>query len=347
MQIASRRGKALAFAQRHLDGYGDFLNATVDDLAVAPNVTRDVRPAFTPRWQLNGLVRYQIPEPILDGGVSLQLDGATQTMSYIVLKEKVRLRVSISGQGPTVILVHGWKMSHRAWDRSLYALSKHFRVVAYDLRGMGESDKPDFGYTFEQYADDLFELIKTLEITDATLVGWSMGCSVALSYMQRHASGVSRLCLINGPVKLVNGDGFNYGLPPETLEHVLDNLATHWPECERGFVQKVFFHSYPEHVDWFTRIALQTPLHVALAIVAAQARLDQRPVIAALDVPVLAMYGRHDPYYPVTLGDWIASTATDGQALIFEESAHCPPVEETNRFVSALTDFVYQAPPGN
>ena len=77
-----------------------------------------------------------------------------------------------------------------------------------------------------------------------------------------------------------------------------------------------------------------------MGVVEQQAKLDFRSVIAQADMPVLSLYGRHDPYYSVELGEWIAAEAKDGRNHIFEKSAHCPPVEETAEFVHVLSGFI-------
>jgi pimeloyl-ACP methyl ester carboxylesterase len=101
----------------------------------------------------------------------------------------------------------------------------------------------------------------------------------------------------------------------------------------------------PHVVDWIYSIALQTPLDVVLKTVRAQSRLDHRAVLERLEIPVLAVYCRHDPYYPTELATYIAETAPDGQALVLEESAHFPFLEaDTDRFNEAIAAFASQAP---
>lgn len=113
-------------------------------------------------------------------------------MSFVIADDGVRLRVADRGprDAPAVLLVHGWKGSHRLWDRTVVELMETHRVVSFDLRGMGESDKPGHGYDFERMAADVASVIAAAELEDVTLVGWSMGCTVALSYM--HTGGHER-----------------------------------------------------------------------------------------------------------------------------------------------------------
>lgn len=261
-------------------------------------------------------------------------------MAYLTVSDGARLRLSDRGAGAPVVLIHGWKMSHRAWDRAALRLAGGFRVVAYDLRGMGESDKPRASYDFGEHAKDLADILETLDLRDVTLVGWSMGCSVTLQYLAAQSARVTRAVLLNGPVKLLASPDFPYGVSADYLELLLHRLVTTWPEAEREFVAQTFHRPHPEHVDWFTRIALQTPLDVIMRTVTHQQTLDFRNIVAGTEVPLLALYGRHDPYYSPELAQWIARTARRGRHVIFEESAHCPPVEETEKFVDVLAKFI-------
>jgi pimeloyl-ACP methyl ester carboxylesterase len=261
-------------------------------------------------------------------------------MSFVTTPGGVRLRVSDRGSGPAVVLVHGWKMSHRIWDRTVVALEDRFRVVSFDLRGMGESDKPHGRYDFDELSDDLGFLLRELELDDATLVGWSMGCTVSLEYLRRDGSRVGRLVLVNGPLRLTRTDDFPWTMTEEELEGYIAAVAQRWPEDEHGFTHAAFAQPVPQVVDWIYSIALQTPLDVVLKTVRAQAKLDHRDLLAGLEIPVLAVYGRHDPYYPTELARYIADRARRGDALVLEESGHFPFLEaDTERFNEALAAF--------
>lgn len=97
-------------------------------------------------------------------------------MSYLTTPTGVRLRLADRGAGdPPFVLIHGWKGSHRLWDPVIARLRHDHRVVAFDLRGMGESDKPRCAYDFDELADDLAAVLASLDLDGAVLVAWSMG----------------------------------------------------------------------------------------------------------------------------------------------------------------------------
>jgi non-heme chloroperoxidase len=266
-------------------------------------------------------------------------------VSYVETPDGVRLRLCDRGSGRRAfVLVHGWKQSHRIWDHAVARLAERQRVVAFDLRGMGESDKPNTDYTFEELAGDLAFVLDELDLEDVTLVGLSMGCTVSLQLLSREAPRVSRLVLVNGPLRLTRTPEFPHALTQLELDGYIEDVARHWPLREREFLADSLLDAYPEHVDWLLHIALQTPLDVALRVVREQARVDQRAIVERLRIPVLAAWSRHDPYWPAALADWIAEHAHNGERVLFERSAHCIPFEESERFCAVLERFAAGAP---
>ena len=92
----------------------------------------------------------------------------------------------------------------------------------------------------------------------------------------------------------------------------------------------------PERTSIHSR---QTPLDVVLKVVREQVKLDFRDYLSSIELPVLALYGRHDPYYPVELAEWIAGQCPRGEHVIFEQSAHYPFIEEKERFAEVVAEF--------
>ena len=264
-------------------------------------------------------------------------------MTSITTPDGVRLRVSDRGAGErAIVLVHGWKMSHRAFDHAIHRLGRSFRVVAYDLRGMGESDKPNCRYSFDEHARDLGHVIRHFGLEDVTLVGWSMGCSVSLSYLERDGHGIGRQVLINGPIRLArtDDDAFPWSMTRETLDGYFAAIEDEWPTREREFtVESMMPGAHPDLVDSIFQITQQTPLDVVLKVVREQVELDFRDFLPRIEIPVLALYGRHDPYYPVELGEWIAERCPRGEHVVFEGSAHYPFIEEKERFAEVVAEF--------
>ena len=152
---------------------------------------------------------------------------------------------------------------------------------------------------------------------------------------------MGRLVLINGPIKLARteDDSFPWSMTEDVLEAYFSDMEERWPSQEREFITDSLYRPGTDLVNVIFAITQQAPLDGLLKIVRAQTKLDFRDLLPRIEVPVLALYGRHDPYYPVELGDWIAEQCPRGEAVVFEESAHYPFIEEKERFVQVLSDF--------
>lgn len=93
------------------------------------------------------------------------------------------------GSGPPVVLIHGWPLSGRSWEKQAPALlDAGYRVITYDRRGFGDSDQPAFGYDYDTLAEDLHKLIAKLDLRGLSLVGFSMGGGEAARYLGAHGS---------------------------------------------------------------------------------------------------------------------------------------------------------------
>ena len=112
-------------------------------------------------------------------------------MSYLTVGKEnsgtIDLYYEDHGTGKPVILIHGWPLSGRSWEKQVSALLEAgYRVIAYDRRGFGYSAKPTYGYDYDTLARDLHELITKLDLRDATLVGFSMGGGEVARYLGAH-----------------------------------------------------------------------------------------------------------------------------------------------------------------
>jgi non-heme chloroperoxidase len=93
------------------------------------------------------------------------------------------------GAGQPVVLIHGYPLSDRAWDRQVAVLLEAgYRVITYDRRGFGKSSQPVVGYDYDTFAADLNTLLEYLDLRDAVLVGHSMGTGEVTRYLGRYGS---------------------------------------------------------------------------------------------------------------------------------------------------------------
>lgn len=262
-------------------------------------------------------------------------------MAKILTEDGIEIDYVSRGQGKPLLFIHGWPCSQRVWDSQLHALQDRYRCVAFDLRGMGQSEKADCAYSFNEFASDVRYLIKSLGLHDVTLVGWSMGVSVALEYMAHYQDDgdVSRVVLVNGPIKLISADDWAFGIEREECMRYINSLVEEPVIGRRNFAAANLHYPSEAEIDFLFNISMQTPLDIAMKAVTNQIDLDHRSVLRSLHVPCLAMQSDHD-FYPVELGQYIANTVAKGSLKIFEGCGHSVQIQNHDLFNKALTEFV-------
>jgi pimeloyl-ACP methyl ester carboxylesterase len=135
-------------------------------------------------------------------------------------------------KGPTIVCVHGLTANHTCWASVADVLSPAYRVIAYDLRGRGESDKPDKGYSLALHNDDLEGLLDHFGLKKAVLVGHSLGAHIALRFAATHPERVSKLVLVDGGID-VRAEVL------DSLRPAIDRLGVEFPSLDMfmGFVR--------------------------------------------------------------------------------------------------------------
>src|SRR3954447_19344370 len=162
--------------------------------------------------------------------------GTERSMPYVSVGEEnsgsIDLYYEDHGSGPPVVLIHGYPLSGRAWDRQVRPLvDAGHRVITYDRRGFGQSSQPMSGYDYDTFAADLKALMDALDLRDATLVGHSMGTGEVTRYLGTHGSGRGGravLILRTPPFLLETGDNPE-GLPGELFAGFVQAAETDTP----------------------------------------------------------------------------------------------------------------------
>src|SRR5690606_36859530 len=149
-------------------------------------------------------------------------------MSTITTTDGTEIYYKDWGDGPAVVLSHGWPLHADAWDGQLLFLAQHgYRAIAHDRRGHGRSSQPSEGHDMDTYADDLAALIDSLDLRDVTLVGHSTGGGEVTRYIGRHGTArVAKAVLIAAvPPLVIRTESNPDGLPPEVFDGLRAALA--------------------------------------------------------------------------------------------------------------------------
>jgi non-heme chloroperoxidase len=213
------------------------------------------------------------------------------------------------GSGPPVVLIHGYPLNGRSWERQERALLEAgYRVVSYDRRGFGQSSKPTVGYDYDTLAADLAALIDHLDLTGINLVGSSMGTGEVTRYLgSRGSARVRRAALLSAlPPFLLKTDGNPGGVDGE----VFDGIKAALLGDRFAYLETFLTDSYNADVLGGSRISDQAWHASFIAALEASAYAtyacvdswltDFRPDLRKIDIPTLVIHGTDDRILPVT-----------------------------------------------
>ena len=248
------------------------------------------------------------------------------------------LRYDRAGSGPAVLLVHGWTCNRSFWDRQVQALRETHTVITVDLRGHGESSRPQKGYSVGAMAVDLEQLVRTLGVPRTAVVGWSMGGMVALDLARRlgpKASALGLVCTTAGGLMPADSD---------QAKAIQKEVADDFRAFARGFAARLFReHEAAPLYAWALSQVQKTPGSVASACLTSLMTFDVRPTLGTLDVPTTVFHGRHDELIPYTHGEHLQKNVKGAELVTFEQSGHTPQLEEVDAFNDALGTLLARA----
>jgi non-heme chloroperoxidase len=254
------------------------------------------------------------------------------------------------GQGRPVVLIHGYPLSGRAWDKQVPALLEDgHRVITYDRRGFGHSSQPTIGYNYDTFAADLKILLDTLDLRDVTLVGHSMGTGEVTRYLGAYGSArVSKGVLVSPipPFLLQTADNPE-GLTASTFDGFMQAARADGPAWMKGFLDNFFnidvFRGSlvsDQEYDASWNIAVTASAVATVACISTW-ETDFRADLSKLDVPMLVIQGDADRVlpYPKT-GLRLPGMIKDMQMVTIDDGPHAICWTHADQVNSALLKFM-------
>ncbi len=271
-------------------------------------------------------------------------------MPFIEAADHTRLFYNDWGRGQPVVLVHGWPLDSDMWEyQATFLASQGLRVVAYDRRGFGRSDQPWDGYDYDTLAGDLAAVMDRLDLTGATLVGFSMGGGEVARYLSRHGGArVARAALIAAvtPFLLKTADNPD-GVDRSTFDGFVHGLEQDRPHFLAGFA-KTFFGaglltspSSSELMQWTGSLAMLGSPRATTACVRAFSETDFRPDMAAFTMPTLLVHGDADATVPLAISaKRVAEMIPAAQLKVYGGAPHALVFTEKDRLNADLLAFI-------
>ena len=247
-----------------------------------------------------------------------------------------------AGPGLPVLLIHGWGMSCRVWDSTLVALlAAGHRVVTFDQRGCGQSDKDFAEVSVESSGADAVAVLRHLGIRRAAVNGWSLGGAVAVEAARRLGADCAGVILTGGASpRYVQAPDFPYGNPPGSPIEAVNALQLDRANFFDGLTKAVCAIPQTDPMNaWMWSIFMQTSPAADRALAQLDA-LDQRETLRSLDCPLLSVVGGKDVFVAPDIGRQAAQLARRGQLAEFPECGHAPFIEDGPRYREVVLDFL-------
>jgi non-heme chloroperoxidase len=258
-------------------------------------------------------------------------------MPYVAVGEENSAPVEIyyedHGSGSPVVLIHGFPLSGRAWERQERALiADGHRVITYDRRGFGKSDRPVTGYDYDTFAADLDHLVRALDLRDFDIAGHSMGGGEVARYLGAYGSQrVRRAAIVSGiPPYLLQTPQTPQAVPQEIFDQIAAALTAdrfaYFTEWNKNFYNL----DDPDESGRISAEAVQDSWNTAVSaspagVIACVAtwHTDFRADLPKIDIPVLVLHGTKDRVLPIeACGPRTAEQIAGADFVAIEGASH-------------------------
>jgi pimeloyl-ACP methyl ester carboxylesterase len=224
----------------------------------------------------------------------------------------INIYYEIHGEGEPLVLIAGLNSDHTLYRGIIPQLAERYQIIAFDNRGVGQTDKPDIPYSIEMMADDTAGLLHALGITQAHILGASMGGRIATALALQHPQLVTSLILVSTIVKSLKGTPMN------------------WSRLQVSLMLKIPMIRGPH------------PYYAAARQLEASRAYDCMDRLNEIHVPTLILHGKKDKTAPYKLAKAMQSGIKGSQMLTFP-GGHIFFIMKPKQFIDAMTDFLGSA----
>lgn len=265
----------------------------------------------------------------------------------------VHLNYTQSGpaDGQKILFITGWRQAAAEWRKQVdFFVAAGFQVTTYDMRGHGESEKPDFGYRISRFAADLNDLLAQLHLKDLTIVGHSMGCSVIWALWDQYPDArkaIQHLVLADQASVMVRDPHWTDAQAAEVSATftpiAVYDLANDMGAQTPPLVRSMFTDSISESdYQWILSENEKMSDKNAAALLVDHAFRDWRDVLPRIDVSTLVIAGNASIFPPAGI-EWVADQIPGAEHFTFsteEKGSHFAFWENPDKFNAVVKDFI-------
>lgn len=274
-------------------------------------------------------------------------------MTHFFADDGAKIHLQISGEGPALVLLHGWTSSHREWSPFIDGLQQSHRVYRWDARGHGGHPLGRYAPpTAQRMALDLHNLVEHYQLEEFAAVGHSMGALTLWQYIRDFGTDhLERVCFIDQSPKLLTSEGWDHGIYGDFDETRAEQLLT-WLDQDfaegvlkltaLGLNQRARDKYTSNALGWQkSRVALQAQDPAPLiACWKSLTAADYRDVLAQIDIPSLLIYGGESNFYRTETAHYVARQIPRSILHIYEGTDHSPHQWQRERFIRDLGTFL-------
>jgi len=274
-------------------------------------------------------------------------------MNHFIADDGEFIHMHLSGDGPPLILLHGWTASHVEWSMFLRGLNPHFRVFRWDARGHGghalrTPTKPDL----VRLARDLHHMLDHYQLTKVAIVAHSMGALVLWQYIQDYGTHrLNKICIIDQSPKLVTDADWRLGIYGDFDEQramrFLADLRVDFAESVlqliafgRNARARTEYHANPPAWQKTRERFRQLSAEPLITIWQSMTNADYRSLQTRIDIPTLLIFGGESNFYPVETGHFLCRSIPGSVLHIYEGEDHSPHMYQRDRFLHELREFL-------
>jgi non-heme chloroperoxidase len=268
---------------------------------------------------------------------SAALSAAPQRRSFVETRDGASLFYNDWGSGKPIVFSHAWGLNADIWEYQLTELcDQGFRCIAYDRRGHGRSSDPGRGYDYDTLSDDLAAIIERLDLTEVTLVGFSMGSGEVARYLSRHgAARIARTVLVSVVALKPNAALF-----PGFIAALKQDRPAFFTAGVSSFTGSASTVS-PAMSQWVLAQFLRASPKAVIECMRAISASDLEADFEALKLPTLVIHGGSDQVNPLDKTAKLTAAAIPGAELrIYPDAPHGLVITHRDRLTKDLLAFV-------
>ncbi len=264
-------------------------------------------------------------------------------MPYYNVDSNTELYYTDQGQGQPVIFIHGLWTSSQVFHRQSPFFSKRYRTIMLDLRGHGRSTHVQSGHTVANYSQDVHALMHYLKVSNAVLVGHSMGALIIWEYLKQFdAENVKATVIIDQPASDFKWPDWPFGAYDfPALCQMMENVQIDRALMVNNLIPFLFKEKpTKENFNLIFEDMTRVPESIAGTILFNQTVQDYRDMLPNVTVPTLLCFGDDERVVGTAAGEYLKENISDSRLEVFENCGHCLFLERPEYFNMKLNQFI-------